>query len=71
MREYDIFTKSNIRKVKLYPCENEEDCYEDDFSWAVCYYDYPNRAFFGNKEDAYITLMDYLNTSMYEKRNDL
>jgi hypothetical protein len=69
--EYDKFDKNNIKKVKLYSCVNEEDCYEDDFSWAVCYYDHPNKAFFGNKEDAYIALMDYLNTSMYEKRNDL
>ena len=69
--EYGVFNKNNIRKVNLYPCENEEDCYKDDFSWAVCYYDRPNKAFFGDKEDAYIALMDYLNTSMYEKEHNL
>lgn len=63
--------EKTVRKVKLYPCDNEKDCYEGDFSWAVCSYEYPYGAVFCTKEEAYKYLMISWNNSMFEYIHDL
>lgn len=67
----DYFDKYSIKKIKLYPCDTEDDCYIGDSDWAVCSYEFPHNAIFGTKEEAYEELMYYINNNFYEMRNDL
>lgn len=63
--------EKTVRKIKLYPCDNEKDCYEDDFSCAVSSYKYPDNAIFCTKDEAYKYLMVSWNTYMYAYIHDL
>lgn len=67
------FTKQTIRRVKLVPCQDPQDCYGGDW-WAVPNYEYPSEEFYefyGTKEEAYDMLLTSLNMATYERINDL
>lgn len=64
-------TKYDIRRVKLIPCENPEDCYDSDRYWAVCNYEYPYNEFYGTKNDAYDVLLTCFNNSTFERIHDI
>lgn len=69
-RYYD---KQSIRRIKLTPCDNPDDCYADfgdTTSWAVCDTDYGNEVFC-TKDQAYSYLLDTINRNRYEREHDI
>ena len=69
--EDDIyFTKQSIRRVKLVPCQDPQDCYDGDW-YPVCDYEYPYDVFYGTKEEAYDMLLTSINNGTYERINYL
>lgn len=66
------FTDDNIRNIPLLAMDNPDDCYSDD-PWRVAVEDrdYNGKPLFCTEEQAYKRLKDYLNSTMYERRNDL
>lgn len=66
------FTDNNIRNIPLLAMDNPDDCYSDD-PWRVAVEDsdYNGKPLFCTEEQAYKRLKDYLNSTMYERRNDL
>lgn len=68
------YDKRSIKKIKLIPCSNPDDCYVDEngiTSWAVCDYEYPYDEVFCTKDEAYDYLLTRLNSGMYEREHDI
>lgn len=66
------FTDRNIRNIPLIAMDDPDDCYsEDPWRVAVEDSDYNGKPLFCTEEQAYKRLKDYLNSTMYERRNDL
>ena len=63
-------SKYDIRRVKLIPCDNPDECYDDTYS-AVCDYEYPYDEFYGTKQDAYDMLLTSWNNSTFERIHDI
>lgn len=63
-------SKYDIRRVKLIPCDNPDECYDDVYS-AVCNYEYPYDEFYGTKQDAYDMLLTSWNNSTFERIHDI
>lgn len=66
------FTDDNIRNIPLIAKDNPDDCYTDD-PWRIAVEDsdYNGKPLYCTEEQAYKRLKDYLNSTMYERRNDL
>ena len=66
------FTDASIRNIPLLACDNPDDCYNDD-PWRIAVEDrdYNGQPLYCTEEQAYKRLKDYLNSTMYERRNDL
>lgn len=63
-------SKYDIRRVKLIPCNNPDECYDSTYS-AVCDYEYPYDEFYGTKQDAYDMLLTSWNNSTFERVHDI
>ena len=66
------FTDASIRNIPLLAYDNPDDCYNDD-PWRIAVEDrdYNGQPLYCTEEQAYKRLKDYLNSTMYERRNDL
>lgn len=67
------YDKRSIRRIKLIPCDNPDDCYADfggTTSWAVCDTDCDNEVFC-TKDQAYSYLLDTINRNRYEREHDI
>lgn len=66
------FTDANIRNIPLLARDNPDDCYSDD-PWRIAVEDrdYNGQPLYCTEDQAYKRLKDYLNSTMYERRNDL
>ena len=71
-RRGSYFTDASIRNIPLLARENPDDCYtEKPWRIAVEDSDYNGKPLYCTEDQAYKRLKDYLNSTMYERRNDL